>query len=211
MTQMAAAAGSAHAIERPRVTSRKLAVWLFLGSEVLFFSALILGSVALRVTSSSWPTHSQIAHVLNIPLTAFNTFVLIVSSLTVVLALDAAEKGRRRRMLGLLVATLALGTLFLSIQGYEYRLLWSEGLRLTSVPQQAMSGADGMFGSTFYAMTGFHGMHVLGGVLTLLVVVAKALRGYYTKASHEGVELFGLYWHFVDVVWIVLFTVVYLI
>jgi heme/copper-type cytochrome/quinol oxidase subunit 3 len=201
----------AAATPRTGLPARKLAVWLFLASEVLFFSALILGSLAIRLTSNSWPTYGQISHVLNVPLTAVNTFLLIVSSVMVVLALHAVEHGDRRRLILFLGATLALGMTFLGIQGYEYQLLWSEGLTLTSVPQEAMPQADKLFGSTFYAMTGFHGLHVLGGVVTLFVVLLRALRGHYTRSRHEGVELFGLYWHFVDVVWIILFTLVYLL
>jgi heme/copper-type cytochrome/quinol oxidase subunit 3 len=210
MTQLVASATSTPVRGTP-VTSRKLAVWLFLGSEVLFFSALIFTYVAVRLTSTTWPAHAQVSHVLNIPLTALNTFILIVSSVAVVLALDAAQRGRRQRMLACLLGTLALGVTFLSVQAYEYRLLWGEGLTVRAVPQAAMPGADPLFGSAFYAMTGFHGLHVLGGVLTLLIVVAKAWRGHYTRGSHDGVELFGLYWHFVDLVWIILFTVVYLV
>jgi heme/copper-type cytochrome/quinol oxidase subunit 3 len=190
---------------------RKLAVWLFLASEVLFFSALIFAFVALRLTSPNWPTPDEIHHVLNIPVTAVNTFILILSSVAVVIALDAITKGNQRRLAVWLGITLALGVTFLGIQVYEYRELLSHGLSLTAVPADEMAGRDRLFATTFYTMTGFHGMHVLGGVLTLVIVFLKSLRGLYTKDHHEGVELFGLYWHFVDVVWILLFTIVYLI
>jgi cytochrome c oxidase subunit 3 len=184
---------------------RKLAVWLFLGSEVLFFSALIGAFLYLRVSSPTWPTPDMVLHTLNIPLTALNTFLLVLSSVSVVLALDAIGHGNQRRV------TLALGVTFLGIQVYEYSKLIGHGLTPTSVPAASMPGADPLFGSSFYAMTGFHGMHVLGGVLTLLLVLVKARRGLYTRDDHEGIELFGLYWHFVDIVWIGLFTIVYLI
>jgi heme/copper-type cytochrome/quinol oxidase subunit 3 len=189
--------------------SRKLAVWLFLGSEVLFFSALIVSYVVLRLTSPNWPAYEQIADVLNVPLTGINTFILIVSSVAVVLALDAIQRGDQRRLVLWLAATLALGVTFLSIQAYEYvELVQHEGFSITETP---IEGTDPALGMTFFTMTGFHGMHVLGGVLTLVIVLFKATRGYYTRHAHEGVELFGLYWHFVDVVWIILFTIVYLI
>lgn len=211
MTHVTATAGAAINPHSTGVPSRKLAVWLFLGSEVLFFSALMLTTMALRLTSQSWPAHEQVQRVLNIPLTALNTFLLIVSSVTVALALDAVQRGRQRRLIVFLLATLALGTTFLGIQAYEYHLLWGHGLTPTAVPQAEMAGADPLFASTFYAMTGFHGLHVLGGLLVLLLVIGRALGGAYGRGSHEGVELFGLYWHFVDVVWIVLFTLAYLI
>jgi cytochrome c oxidase subunit III len=211
VTHVTATAGAAVTSHAPGLPSRKLAVWLFLGSEVLFFAALMLTTVALRLTSQSWPAHEQVQRVLNIPLTALNTFLLIVSSVTVVLALDAVQRGRQRRLIAYLLATLALGTTFLGIQAYEYHLLWGHGLTPTAVPRVEMAGADPLFASTFYAMTGFHGLHVLGGLLVLLLVIGRALGGAYSSGSHEGVELFGLYWHFVDVVWIVLFTLAYLI
>jgi cytochrome c oxidase subunit 3/cytochrome o ubiquinol oxidase subunit 3 len=188
--------------------SRKLAVWLFLGSEIMFFSALIFTYIILRLSSPDWPTFEQTSHVLNIPLTALNTAILIVSSVTVVLALEAAQRGRQRGLVAALFLTLVLGSVFLSIQAYEYTVLIGEGLTLTTTP---IEGTDPFFGTTFFTMTGFHGLHVLGGVLTLLIVLGKAVRGHYTREGHLGVELFGLYWHFVDVVWILLFVLAYLI
>jgi heme/copper-type cytochrome/quinol oxidase subunit 3 len=188
---------------------RKLAVWLFLGSEILFFSALIFTYIVLRVSSPNWPSHEQVSHVLNVPLTGINTFILIVSSVSVVLALDAIQRGNQRRLVLWLAATLALGVTFLSIQAYEYmELINHEGLTISKTP---IEGTDPAFGMAFFTMTGFHGMHVLGGVLTLLIVLFKATRGLYTREHHLGIELFGLYWHFVDVVWIILFTIAYLI
>lgn len=241
--------------------SRKLLVWLFLGSEILFFSALIFTYVVARLSSpvpaqgeaapaGMWPIPLEIqgsealgvdaaaldswytrpveegglgvhvagegasAHVpriLNIPLTALNTFLLIVSSLMVVLALDAVQKGNQKRLKQFLGATLALGVVFLSIQAYEYSILIHEGLWFGQIPHHLEeAGRNTLFGTTFYAMTGFHGLHVFGGVVTLVIIFIKALKGYYTPHNFEGVELFGLYWHFVDLVWIILFTIVYL-
>ena len=193
-----------------RLPSRKLSVWLFLGTEIVFFAALILMYVVLRVTSPNWPGLEQVEHVLDIPLTALNTFLLILSSVSVVLALDSIQHGDKRALSRWLLVTLALGITFLGIQAYEYWHLFHEGLTITKVPK-AMSGYDTHFGTTFYTMTGFHGMHVLAGVLTLGIVTLKAWRGHYTQANHEGVENFGLYWHFVDAVWIVLFTIAYIL
>lgn len=241
--------------------ARKLLVWLFLGSEILFFSALVFTYVVTRLSSpipapgeaapvGMWPIPLEIQgsaalnvdaaaldtwytqpveegglgvftegegaevhvpRILNIPLTALNTFLLIVSSLSVVLALDAVQKGNQKRMKVFLGATLLLGIVFLSIQGLEYSILIREGLWFGRIPHHlAEAGRNTLFGTTFYAMTGFHGLHVLGGVITLLIIFIKAMKGYYSPESHEGIELFGLYWHFVDLVWIILFTIVYL-
>lgn len=201
---------TAHPDTAGQLPARKLAVWLFLGTEIVFFSALILTYVVLRISSPNWPELEQVQHVLNIPLTAINTFLLIVSSVAVVLALDEIQKGNKAGLLRWLAVTFALGVVFLGIQGYEYSVLLHEGLTLTKVPE-IMAGKDAYFGTTFYTMTGFHGMHVLVGVLTLGIVMLKAWKGHYSRENHEGVENFGLYWHFVDAVWIVLFTIAYIL
>jgi heme/copper-type cytochrome/quinol oxidase subunit 3 len=150
------------------------------------------------LAGSDWPV---VADVLNVPLVAGNTFILIVSSLTMVFGLAAIESGNQRRLRQFLVATAALGIVFISIQAVEWRQLLAEGT----------TASTSLFGSTFFTLTGFHGLHVLGGVLFMLYVIARAFQGRYTKEEHGGVELMGLYWHFVDVVWIFLFTIVYLV
>jgi cytochrome c oxidase subunit 3 len=203
-----AALSEPHATTPP--SSRKLAVWLFLGSEIVFFSALILNYVVIRITSPNWPLHEQVSHVLNIPLTAVNTFILILSSVAVVLGLEAAQHGKPKVLFRWLLLTLVLGCTFLGVQAFEYSKLIGEGLTMTSVPK-VMANSDVHFGSTFFTMTGFHGLHVLVGVLMLLIVMIKARKGHYTQQHHEGVELWGLYWHFVDAVWIVLFTLAYIL
>jgi heme/copper-type cytochrome/quinol oxidase subunit 3 len=177
--------------------SRKLAIWVFLSSEVIFFGALIATFLVYRGRSLSGPGQE----VLNIPLTGFNTFVLIVSSLTMVLALAAIAHGRQRQLQIWLGATIVLGAIFLSVQGYEYFKLWQEGLTPTV----------NLFGSAFYTLTGFHGTHVLVGVIILLTMLAKAIRGGFGAQHYLPIELAGLYWHFVDLVWILLFTLIYLI
>ena len=188
-----------------RVSSRKLATWLFLATEIMFFSAIIGVSWSLRVRSADWAEQGE---VLNVPLTGLNTFILICSSLTMVEALAAAERGNQKQLKLFLAATLALGITFLSIQGFEYlKLFFEEGLTFTSAP----GPINDLYGSTFYIQTGVHGSHVLAGVLAMAYTTIKAFRGGFTKENHEAVELVGLYWHFVDVVWIFLFTIVYLI
>lgn len=190
------------------IDTRKLAVWFFLASEIIFFTALIGGSLLLRVRTGEWVLPNE---VLNVPLTSLNTFILIVSSLTVVNALSAIERGDQRMLKRWLIATAALGATFLGIQMYEYFKLFHEGLSFVGCTVPEVPNCPAMYGTTFYIQTGFHGTHVFIGVIWLLVVILKAFRGVYTKEEHTGVELFGLYWHFVDLVWILLFTIVYLI
>jgi heme/copper-type cytochrome/quinol oxidase subunit 3 len=180
------------------IPTTKFAMWLFLASEVMFFAGLIGAYVVLRGSAPDWPV---VSNILNVPLVAGNTFILIVSSVTMVRALAAIEDGDPNGMRRMLIATAVLGIVFLSIQAVEWSALMSEGTTVST----------DLFGSVFFTLTGFHGLHVLGGVVALLYTLVKAFRGHFTQASHGGVELMGLYWHFVDVVWIFLFTIVYLI
>lgn len=176
---------------------RKLAMWVFLSSEVIFFTALIVTFLLYKSRSSGAGQE-----VLNIPLTGINTFILIISSLTMVLSLDAAIKGRQGLIRLWLLATIALGSFFLGVQGFEYFELWvHEGL----TPQ------GNLFGSAFYTLTGFHGTHVLIGVIMLWGLLIKALFGGFGPHNYLPIELVGLYWHFVDLVWILIFTLVYLL
>ncbi len=206
--------GAALESKFPRVSARKLGVWLFLATEIMFFSAIIGASWTLRFRASDpasvsflgpWGTPGQI---LNVPGTAVNTFILICSSLTMVEALAAIERGDQKRLRIFLLATMLLGIAFLSFQAYEfYQLYFQEGLTFVSAPD----GVNRLYGPTFFIQTGTHGAHVTAGVLAVAYTVAKAFKGGFTKENHETVELVGLYWHFVDVVWIFLFTIVYLI
>jgi heme/copper-type cytochrome/quinol oxidase subunit 3 len=199
--QHAHAATLEHALEPPPVTGiahDKMGMWVFLCSEVMFFTGLIGSYIVLRFASESWPDPSK---VLNIPLTAFNTFILICSSVTMVKALASAQDGDLRKMKLFLCLTLLGGSIFLSIQVVEYYHLLHSGF----TPKASL------FGSVFYTCTGFHGFHVFCGVVCMAFITGKALLGKYTQASHQGIETLGLYWHFVDLVWIILFTIVYLI
>jgi cytochrome c oxidase subunit III len=183
------------------VYNEKLGMWIFLGSEVMFFTALIGTYVILRFAHpAAWTGHPRQTP-LNIPVTAVNTFLLICSSVTMVKAFAAAQDGIQKALRGWLLATVLIGATFVGVQVYEYRHLIEKGF----VP------SEGLFGSTFYTMTGFHGFHVTMGVICMIFVTLKAFRGKYTQADHRGVEVIGLYWHFVDLVWIILFTIVYLI
>lgn len=181
------------------VYNEKLGMWVFLGSEIMFFTALIGSYIILRVAQpAAWKAPGV---VLNIPITAINTFLLICSSVTMVKAFAAAQEGRQKQLQLWLVATVLIGATFVGVQAYEYSVLIAKDF----VP------AEGLYGSTFYTMTGFHGFHVSVGVICLAFVTWKAFRGKYTATDHRGVEVVGLYWHFVDLVWIILFTIVYLI
>src|SRR2546426_3442707 len=211
--------------ERPfgrAISVRKLGMWIFIVSEIFFFTGLIVSGLSLRVHAppctvppnpalARWPQPASAIFPLNIPLTAVNTFILITSSLTMVEALHAAQKGNRNKMKLFLLATLILGSTFVSIQVYEYfKLFFTE--HLTPWP---LVGTEfqylGTFGTAFYAQTGFHGAHVTGGILGLGFLTIKAFRGKYGKDDHEAIEVVGLYWHFVDIVWIFLFPIMYLI
>jgi cytochrome c oxidase subunit 3 len=180
------------------VDNRKLGVWTLLGSEAVFFSALIVTYIVMRGKSVSGPLPHE---ALDVPLTAVNTFVLICSSLTMVTALAAIQRGDARGLRRWLIATAVLGLTFLSGQAIEFSMLSHRGLSLSS----------NLFGATFFTLTGFHGAHVFAGVLWISFVLARAFRGGVTRDNHIAVELAGLYWHFVDLVWIIIFTVVYLI
>lgn len=176
----------------------KLAVWLFLGGEVVFFATLILTLVFTRL---SHPGDFQkfVSH-LTIPLIGVNTFVLIMSSYLVVRGLEAIRKGNQTGLRNNIVGVIVLGALFLGGQAFEWISLFREKIDVKS-----------LVGTPFFTVTGVHGTHVFIGIIWAVYILVLAIRGAYTDRQHQGVELFGLYWHFVDIVWIVLFTVIYLI
>jgi heme/copper-type cytochrome/quinol oxidase subunit 3 len=202
MEAIAVAHGAAHPHEEEEYTTTgiphdKMGMWVFLCSEVMFFTGLIGSYIVLRFATPLWPPP---ASVLNIPLTAMNTFILICSSVTMVQALAAVSRGDIRKLKLFLCLTLLGGTIFLSIQAVEYWKLLHENFN----PHVSL------FGSVFFTTTGFHGFHVFCGVICIAFVTGKAFLGKYTQARHQGIETIGLYWHFVDLVWIVLFTSIYL-
>jgi cytochrome c oxidase subunit 3/cytochrome o ubiquinol oxidase subunit 3 len=180
------------------VSNEKLAMWTFLGSECLLFGALISTYFLYRGRSVSGPTPHQIY---DIPYTSISSFVLLMSSLTMVLALAAIQRGDHRRLRLWLTATALLGTIFIGGQVYEFTSFVHEGLTVRT----------NLFGSSFFVLTGFHGVHVTLGIMMLLTLVLMSVRGRLPQSKAAVVEIIGLYWHFVDVVWIVIFTVVYLI
>lgn len=189
------------------VYNMKLGMWVFLLSEVMFFTSLIGAYIILRFAHPD--AFAAPGAVLNVPLTAVNTFILICSSVTMVKAFAAIQQGDQAGLKMWLLATAAIGATFVGVQVYEYIQLAGHGF----LPNAETYAAEGrpLYGATFYTMTGFHGAHVTIGVLCLLFVSWRAFRGKYTAQSYGGVEIVGLYWHFVDLVWIILFTIVYLI
>ena len=181
------------------IDNRRVLMWIFLASECLFFGALISTYLIFRNESLQGPDPAEI---LNIPVTSASTFVLLMSSLTMVLAVYGAQHGRLGMMKLMLLATIVLGIGFLGFQVYEFISFAHEGLGFTT----------NQFGSTFYVLTGFHGTHVGVGVLylTSLLIASNRRTGLGSERALH-VDLAGLYWHFVDIVWIVIFTIIYLV
>ncbi len=180
------------------IPNRKFAMWVFIGSECMFFGSLIATYLSYKGHSLAGPTPHEI---LNIPLTSVSTFVLLMSSLAMVLALDAVQRGDRRMARLWLGGVILLGLVFLSGQAYEFTQFYHEGLSLQV----------NLFGATFFVLTGFHGAHVTVGVIWMTTLLVQSIRGKLPPARSLDVEVAGLYWHFVDVVWIAIFTLVYLI
>ena len=181
----------------------KLGMWVFLAGDAMSFGGLLAAYAALRVTSVDWPNPM---HVLGISLTAFMTFLLICSSVTMVLGLEAAQHGDRARFLRFIGLTILGGASFLGMQAYEWTHLIERGVGLRSNPY----GAN-LFGTTFFMTTGFHGCHVFAGVVYLTVILFRGMAGKYNEHNWNEVEIAGLYWHFVDLIWILVFTFIYLV
>lgn len=180
------------------LSNTKLAMWLFLGSECLLFGGLISTYMLYRGRAANGPRPGQ---VFDIPFTSVSSFVLLMSSLTMVLAVSAAQRKDERNMNLWLIATAILGSTFVGGQIYEFTAFYREGMGFTT----------SLFSSSFFTLTGFHGVHVTIGIIMLLSTVGMNKRATIHGDRAEVVEMVGLYWHFVDVVWIVIFTLVYLI
>jgi heme/copper-type cytochrome/quinol oxidase subunit 3 len=179
------------------VDHRKLAMWTFLGSEFLFFGAFVSAYLLYLDATAGGPG----VEIFDIPFTSVSSFVLLMSSLTMVLAHHAHTQGDMRRMRLWILATAGQGMIFLGGQVYEFTVFFREGLNLTESP----------FASGFFVLTGFHGLHVFVGILMLLALYAFTLTGKVKPNQDVKTEMIGLYWHFVDIIWVVIFTVVYLI
>jgi len=192
----------AHAVEPEYTTTglnhRKLLMWVFLGSDCLFFGALIATYMVYRGQSLTGPYPIDI---INVPVTTISTFVLLMSSFAMVQALAATHADNKRGIVGWLVATAVLGAIFIGFQIVEFNTFKNEGLTL----------GGNLFGATFFTLTGFHGAHVTLGIIWLVAMAIVANKGRVGPNSALDIELLGLYWHFVDIVWIVIFTLLYLI
>ncbi len=181
----------------------KLGMWIFLAGDAVGFGVLLASYGALRASSADWPPPSK--H-LGISLTALMTFLLICSSVTMVKALDALKREDRGGAQRFLAFTILGGAIFLGLQAYEWTHLIEGGLKIFGNPWGST-----LFGASFFIITGFHGLHVTGGVIylsTILTVVSR-LRDF--RYGYTITEIAGLYWHFVDLVWIMVFTFVYLL
>jgi cytochrome c oxidase subunit 3/cytochrome o ubiquinol oxidase subunit 3 len=180
------------------ISNEKLGMWWFLASDCLLFGALISTYLLYKHRAITGPTPED---VYNIPFTSVSSFVLLMSSLTMVLAVSAAQRADARRLRLWLFTTATLGSCFIAGQVFEFTTFYHHGLGYTT----------NLFGSAFYTLTGFHGIHVTIGIIMLLSLFGMSLRGKMGPEKAEAIEIVGLYWHFVDIVWIVIFTVVYLI
>lgn len=180
------------------INNSKLATWLYLASEVVIFSILIAAYLVFRANSPDLVREVQ--EELGIALVSFNTFLLLASSWAMVMGLREAQKDNPQGLVRWIGATAILGTIFVLLQVVEYTELGHVGI-----------GMDTEYGTRFYAPTAFHGAHVIVGVLWALRIMWRGRKGIYHARNYLAVEIFGLYWHFVDVVWIFLFTIIYLI
>ena len=192
----------------------KAMMWLFLLSDTFIFTSFLVGYMNVRMsTGVNWPNPSEVFALtifgINMPLIliAIMTFVLITSSGTMALAVNFGYRGDRKRAAALMLITAAFGAVFVGMQAFEWTKLIQEGVR----PWVNPFGAE-QFGASFFMITGFHGLHVTGGVIYLIIVALKVLRGDYEKGggNYEIVEITGLYWHFVDLVWVFIFAFFYL-
>lgn len=196
-------ADGGHGAHPPTTTGmnhRKLVMWLFLASDCMFFGALIATYMIYRGRAEAVGAGPYPADLIDIPFTSVSAFVLLMSSLTMVLSVNSIEKNDIRGMRIWILATALLGTIFLGGQYFEFTEFYHEGLTLQG----------SIFGATFFTLTGFHGLHVAIGVLWLVTLLFVSLRGGIKQENNLDIEIAGLYWHFVDIVWIVIFTLVYL-
>ena len=183
-----------------QASSSKVATWLFIVSDALTFTALLVGYGFMRMLSPAWPIRTE---VFDMRLITFMTFVLISSSALMAMAVSAAQNRQQSHAVRFLIGTIGGGVVFLGCQAYEWTHFIREGARPFSNPWGVPQ-----FGASFFVVTGFHGLHVLSGVVALTTIAVRALRN---KYSASGIEVAGLYWHFIDVVWVFVFAFFYLL
>jgi heme/copper-type cytochrome/quinol oxidase subunit 3 len=179
------------------LTNNKLGMWLFLGSDCLLFGALISVYLLMRHRGTGLGPED----LFDIPFTSVSSFVLLMSSMSMVFAVSAIARGEDQRLRLWLLVTALLGAIFIAGQVYEFTAFYREGLGYTT----------NLFSSAFYSLTGFHGVHVSVGIIMLMSLLVLSLTGRLKQDRAETVEIVGLYWHFVDIVWVLIFTIVYLI
>ena len=182
-----------------------LGMLLFITSEVMFFAGLFAAYFNVRANAAQWPPinseTTEPFHLAILPLVGPATVLLILSSFTCQFAVWGIQRGDRTAFIRNIAVTFAIGVVFLIMQAIDYAALGSEGLTLSA----------GTFGTTYFTLTGFHGAHVFGGVIMLGVVLYRGMAGQFSARHHDAVEAVSLYWHFVDVVWILLFSLLYLL
>lgn len=183
-------------------TPGKIGMWIFLVTDAFSFSGFLITYGWMR-SKFDWPNPAEY---LGITLSGIATFILICSSVSMVLSIDACKRRDRKGMLNWLLATILGGAIFLGVQAYEYTHLYSQGIQLAY-----FKDGTNLFGSTFYMVTGFHGLHVLTGVIYLICEYIQAHKGRYDNGDYNRLEILGLFWHFVDLVWILVFTFIYLL
>ncbi|CAI8784483.1 cytochrome c oxidase subunit III [Pseudomonas sp. IT-P253] len=191
----------------------KAMMWIFLLSDTFVFTCFLTGYMSVRMTiTTAWPNPSEVfaltigGREIPLILIAIMTFVLISSSGTMAMAVNFAYRRDRAKTTALMLATAALGLTFVSMQAFEWSKLIAEGVRPWGNPMGAAQ-----FGASFFMITGFHGLHVSIGVIYLSIVAMKVLRGNYERSgNYQIVEIAGLYWHFVDLVWVFIFAFFYL-
>jgi cytochrome c oxidase subunit 3 len=195
-----------HTPEYPAIKPGMMGMYIFLASEVMFFGSLFAMYFYLFGSHIVWPppppgTANALEYYVNwYPIPLINTFLLLGSGVTCHFATEAIAHDNRRRFFQLQIATIVLGAAFELLQVYEFANAFNRGLNLTA----------NTFASAFFTMTGFHGAHVLGGLILLTLILYRASRGQFSSRHHVGVSAVTLYWHFVDVVWIFLFGILYL-
>lgn len=191
----------------------KVMMWIFLLSDTFIFSCFLIGYMVMRMSAvDPWPNSSEVfaleigGHHIPLVLIAIMTFILITSSGTMAMAVNYGYRKNKKAAAWLMLATALLGLSFVGMQAFEWSKLISEGVRPWGNPFGAVQ-----FGAVFFMVTGFHGLHVSIGVIYLTMVAIKILKGHYEQSgNYEIVEIAGLYWHFVDLVWVFIFALFYL-
>ncbi len=196
------------------IPSGKLGMWIFLIIDGLSFATILIGASYLHANGAPWPHPGQ---VLNVPLTAVNTFILLISSYTMMNALEAVKEDDQKRFIKFLTITFLLGASFLAIQAFEYYgfISGTEEVR-HRLAAAGMAGDyfrpnSGVYAGCFFGATGFHGLHVLSGLIFILYALIAGLKGRFNSQNYVRVEALTLFWHFVDLMWMLVFTVVYLL